>query len=210
MFDDLCLMARGECVYMGPWADASEWFESIGHSIPVNANPAEFLVDLVSVDTSSDAKQRESETRLASLASAWAKRAKENSNAGTSEVGDAGLKNEGQKGVVVAKRAGVSAQFLMLLKRSWRQVRRDGATNKIRLSTSMNSALVFGSIFWRMGLTQTSIQDRLGLLQVSAINAAMVSFFYFRTVWAIVPTSFLLTGCAHEDSHGVYVREGHR
>ena len=40
MFDDLCLMARGECVYMGPWADASEWFESIGHAIPVNANPA--------------------------------------------------------------------------------------------------------------------------------------------------------------------------
>jgi hypothetical protein len=67
----------------------------------------------------------------------------------------------------------------MLLKRSWRQVRRDGATNKIRLSTSMNSALVFGSIFWRMGTTQTSIQDRLGLLQVSAINAAMVSFFLF-------------------------------
>ena len=209
MFDDLCLMARGECVYMGPWADASEWFESVGHAIPVNANPAEFLVDLVSVDTSSDAKQRESETRLASLASAWAKRAKEDSNGETSEVGDAGLKNEGQKGVVVAKRAGVSAQFLMLLKRSWRQVRRDGATNKIRLSTSMNSALVFGSIFWRMGLTQTSIQDRLGLLQVSAINAAMVSFFLFPYCMGN-SSDVVLTGRAHEDAHGVYVREGHR
>jgi len=48
---------------------------------------------------------------------------------------------------------------------------------------------VFGSIFWRMGLTQTSIQDRLGLLQVSAINAAMVSFFLFTYVWAIEMTS---------------------
>ena len=63
MFDDLCLMANGRCVYQGAWTDAPEWFERLGHPIPSNANPAEFLVDLVSVDTSSDAKQKESEAR---------------------------------------------------------------------------------------------------------------------------------------------------
>jgi len=73
----------------------------------------------------------------------------------------------------------------------------------------MNSALVFGSIFWRMGLTQTSIQDRLGLLQVSAINAAMVSFFLFPYCMGN-SSDVVLTGCANEDAHGVYVREGHR
>lgn len=38
---------------------------------------------------------------------------------------------------------------------------------------SITSALIFGSIFWRMGRSQTSIQDRMGLLQVAAINTAM-------------------------------------
>jgi len=41
-------------------------------------------------------------------------------------------------------------QFALLLQRSWRQVSRDSATNSVRLATSLNSAFVFGSIFWRM------------------------------------------------------------
>jgi ABC-type multidrug transport system permease subunit len=40
---------------------------------------------------------------------------------------------------------------------------------------SLSSALIFGSIFWRMGLSQTSIQDRMGLLQVAAVNTAMAA-----------------------------------
>jgi hypothetical protein len=31
---------------------------------------------------------------------------------------------------------------------------------------SVASAVIFGSVFWRMGKSQTSIQDRMGLLQV--------------------------------------------
>lgn len=43
---------------------------------------------------------------------------------------------------------------------------RDGPTNKVRSRMSIASALIFGSVFWRMGRSQTSIQDRRGLLQV--------------------------------------------
>nr|GFC83613.1 ABC transporter G family member 7 isoform X2 [Tanacetum cinerariifolium] len=40
---------------------------------------------------------------------------------------------------------------------------------------SIASALIFGSVFWRMGKSQTSIQDRMGLLQLAAINTAMAA-----------------------------------
>ncbi|KAL8124341.1 hypothetical protein AgCh_012116 [Apium graveolens] len=30
---------------------------------------------------------------------------------------------------------------------------------------SIASAMIFGSVFWRMGMSQTSILDRMGLLQ---------------------------------------------
>lgn len=63
----------------------------------------------------------------------------------------------------------------MLLKRAWMQASRDGPTNKVRARMSIASAIIFGSVFWRMGRTQTSIQDRMGLLQVAAINTAMAA-----------------------------------
>ncbi|KAG6405558.1 hypothetical protein SASPL_133148 [Salvia splendens] len=52
---------------------------------------------------------------------------------------------------------------------------RDGPTNKVRSRMSIASAIIFGSVFWRMGKSQTSIQDRMGLLQVAAINTAMAA-----------------------------------
>ncbi|KAI7995160.1 ABC transporter G family member 7 [Camellia lanceoleosa] len=40
---------------------------------------------------------------------------------------------------------------------------------------SIASAIIFGSVLRRMGKSQSSIQDRMGLLQVAAINTAMAS-----------------------------------
>ena len=51
----------------------------------------------------------------------------------------------------------------------------DGPTNKVRARMYVTSTIIFGSVFWRMGKTQTSIQDRMGLLQVAAINTAMAA-----------------------------------
>ena len=54
----------------------------------------------------------------------------------------------------------------LLFARSWRQVVRDKGTNISRAGVNVTSALIFGSIFWRMRRGQSNIQDRMGLLQV--------------------------------------------
>ena len=211
LFDDVCLMAGGgRVVYCGPAEDAARWFAARGHPVPTACNPAEFLVDLVSVDASSPEAEEASTRRVDALADAWASRERNgegvsplrkrdivagilaspfkstswktlnlkpgaNDDAGSiADVSDAASSSRKSSR---SRRRGVGfvSQFLLLARRSWRQVRRDGRTNRVRLMTSLNSAFVFGSIFWRMGRTQTSIQDRLGLLQVSAINAAMAA-----------------------------------
>lgn len=61
----------------------------------------------------------------------------------------------------------------LLFGRSLRQVLRDRATNLGRASSQLSSALVFASIYWRMRRSQSSIQDRMGLLQISAVGSAM-------------------------------------
>ena len=57
----------------------------------------------------------------------------------------------------------------LLLSRSWRQATRDKATNFARAGTNISSALIFGSIYFRMRRTQSTVQDRIGLLQVLQI-----------------------------------------
>ena len=60
-------------------------------------------------------------------------------------------------------------QAQLLLKRSWRQISRDRATIVARTVANVSAALIFGSIFNRMKLSETAIQDRLGLLQVMLV-----------------------------------------
>jgi hypothetical protein len=51
-----------------------------------------------------------------------------------------------------------------------------------RAASNIFSALVFGTLFFQMGRGQSSVQDRMGLLQVAAINAAMSSLIKTITV----------------------------
>ena len=57
-------------------------------------------------------------------------------------------------------------QVRALFKRSWRQVTRDKAAIKLRIFSNVQSAVVFGVIWWRLRRVQTAVSSRLGLLQV--------------------------------------------
>ena len=222
MFDDVCVLARGRVLYCGPLSEndaCAEWFEREGFPMPANANPAEFLVDLASVDATDAESEARSVARVDALCDSWAAEgvafleslsvsresfmtkiaspfkaisARANGSAASlalleNDADDARgdddaetssskkTKKKRKKKRMIRERAGFFGQLALLAKRSWRQVRRDGRTNRVRLITSLNSAAVFGSIFWKLGLGQSTIQDRCGLLQVSAINAAMAA-----------------------------------
>ncbi|CEF97435.1 ABC-2 type transporter [Ostreococcus tauri] len=170
LFDDLYLLADGRCAYFGPMSSARDWFEkSADVTIPNDVNVAEYLIDIVSIDATSAETTAETSKRIDRIVKAMAS----NPPALAEDDVSKGLSTASDALALTGKRVGFWGQFPLLLKRSWRQVTRDKATNKVRLLTSLNSAMVFGSIFWKMKLTQTAIQDRMGLLQVSAINAAM-------------------------------------
>lgn len=170
MFDDLCILAKGQLVYFGEASQALAYFENLGYKCPEHYNPAEFLADLVAVDHSDSKEERDSEQRIQRLVSAWNAAAKEDHMDQTS------TREEKGKGLHVHRPAcGLPRQVALLLRRSWRQITRDRATAISRASSQLSSAIVFSTIYWRMGRGQASIQDRLGLLQVSAVGTAMSS-----------------------------------
>ncbi|KAL4458091.1 hypothetical protein ABPG75_012956 [Micractinium tetrahymenae] len=177
MFDDLVLMAEGELVYAGPASEVLSHFQGLGHTCPEHYNPAEWLADLVAIDHTSADSEAESRSRLDQLVAAWRQRTAAAPAISVGPSSSAASLAAGAEAVggTRAPSCGLRKQVALLFGRSLRQVLRDRATNIGRASSQVSSALVFASIYWRMKRSQSSIQDRMGLLQISAVGSAMTS-----------------------------------
>ncbi|XP_059445138.1 ABC transporter G family member 7 [Corylus avellana] len=172
-FDDIVLLTEGALVYAGPAREEPlAYFSKFGYHCPDHVNPAEFLADLISIDYSSAEIVSSSQKRIDGLVESFSQQSS------TILYATPITKREiskNSKKTIIKKKGGWWRQFWLLLKRAWMQASRDGPTNKVRARMSIASAIIFGSVFWRMGRSQTSIQDRMGLLQVTAINTAMAA-----------------------------------
>ncbi|KAJ1664786.1 hypothetical protein EV178_003763 [Coemansia sp. RSA 1646] len=69
-FDKLILLAQGKLVYMGPADQALRYFEQLGHP-STNPNPANFFIDMMTIDFSSSTAMSESEARVQTLVDAF-------------------------------------------------------------------------------------------------------------------------------------------
>ncbi|CAK9154785.1 unnamed protein product [Ilex paraguariensis] len=176
-FDDIVLLTEGALVYAGPARDEPlAYFSEFGYSCPDHVNPAEFLADLISVDYSSAESVYSSQKRIDSLVESFSQQTSSILYATPLIIKENFKDNVKQrKKTMVKRKGGWWRQFWLLLKRAWMQASRDWPTNKVRANMSIASAIIFGSVFWRIGKSQTSIQDRMGLLQVAAINTAMAA-----------------------------------
>ena len=172
MCDDLVLLAEGRVVYCGPTDKAVDIFAEKGYKCPPMTNPAEYFLDLVSVDMSSPETQKESEERIKKLVDSFPTEffQLKAPTRKPSRTGSELRKKEGSRAMVK-----IGGQIKLLFQRAWKQVTRDKKTFIARFMSSLFSALLFGVIYWRVGYTQSTIQDRMGLLQVACINSAMTS-----------------------------------
>ena len=102
LLDDVFLLApNGLPIFIGPASSACAYFERLGHLCPPNSNIAEFLIDLVSVDTEDHEQASADQARIQELAVAFRKeearrQAKEKRESG--EEGAEGEKSEAGSG----------------------------------------------------------------------------------------------------------------
>jgi ABC-type multidrug transport system permease subunit len=191
LFDDLMVLSEGRVMYLGPASKARDYFieamASIGLPFGVskdvvrNSNPAELIIDLVSIDMSSPEMERKSHERLALLADYFQKHQKKtrkDSHHSQSVVGNELVATSVAAGAVSRRKpaktgASMIEQFRLLFIRSWRQVHRSKVANFARACANIGSGVVFGCIYYKLGKGQSSMNDRLGLMQVAAVNTAM-------------------------------------
>lgn len=199
LIDDLLLLAPGgQVVYHGPRENVLSYFSKLDFPCPSNTNPAEHMIDLVSIDyTSSDATE-ESKARIERLTELFSDSKKKEGLASQSasaarSVGesngavDGAANGVGKARVTVLRRLSLvraagsvgrsCRRFSLLLGRALRQTLRDAGTNLVRFGVSALLAWVIGTLYGRQGLdiTEASVGSRVTIIAQAAIQVSMLT-----------------------------------
>lgn len=171
----------GRVCYMGETKTAVKYFSKLGYNCPNETNPAEFLLDLVSVDSEDPHAAAEDEHRITKLAAAFAE-SQQSSSISLLTAKAVKLDNEKRltRTVKTSKRFSLHfvRRFGRLLQRSWRQNVRNHRVNALRLLASAGNAYLFTSIFKsiKKGIfTSKSVADRTAMLTFGVVNMSMLA-----------------------------------
>ncbi|GAA6021211.1 hypothetical protein JCM11491_001608 [Sporobolomyces phaffii] len=158
MFDNVLLLVKGgKSAYSGPTSGILEAFEDAGEVCPANFNPADFILDVVSVDHRSVEAEERSSKRVNKILDHWTASEKPSApredDLATTD-GSSRLRN-----------TSFLRAFPVVLGRSFKNLRRQQDVFIARVANPPFMALLFWLFFGRLGFGASSSQDRIGLLQ---------------------------------------------
>lgn len=175
LIDDVLLLTPyGQAVYFGPREDILSHFQSLGHHCPLHTNPAEFLLDLVSIDSSSPASKEQSRQRIQTLLDAHQ---------------DQQLLAPPPDALPISPASSPLTHFTwarlmyplrritLLFQRALRQTTRDTATNVVRIGTSILLAFVVSMVHGPQSrlVDPDSVAGRVNIIAQGVINIGMLS-----------------------------------
>ena len=173
LFDDLIVLSEGSLMYFGKAGDVVSYFDRLGYPIPKNFNPADFILDTVSLDLRSEGLEAETSARIQRLAEAAASQLH--------------VTSDDDQNVEIATRpvskrkyeAPLYLQFLLLGQRAARQKIRDVPQLLIPLVMAVLFGLILGFIYFQNGknLNQNAIRDKSGMFFFIALNQSFNGMF---------------------------------
>eukprot|EP01119_Soliformovum_irregulare_P020712 TRINITY_DN675_c0_g1_i1.p1 TRINITY_DN675_c0_g1~~TRINITY_DN675_c0_g1_i1.p1 ORF type:complete len:842 (+),score=177.45 TRINITY_DN675_c0_g1_i1:111-2636(+) len=154
MFDNVLLLAEGKQVYFGSAMEILPHFAALGHPCPVNYNPADFLIDLVSMSN------RDTILKLVSEYPA--------SDQATSTQLNINNSIQQRKPLDESSDAEFNStwftQLFQLSKRTLVHNLRNPYLLRTQYVVSLVLAFILGNIFWKVGDDIVGVQDRAGCL----------------------------------------------
>jgi len=169
MFDQLILLSEGHTIFQGKADLAVAYFNKFSFSCPLDYNPADYFLDILSPDSRTTEKDSESEERILFLAQQWQKE-QINDLSGSSKTFQASTTDISQ---VIVYRGGVARWwriFLILLWRSWTDAKRNKFANVIKVMNAIIFAFVLGGISSNTGNGQVAYRNKTGLIMFVVIN----------------------------------------
>ncbi|EOA84746.1 uncharacterized protein SETTUDRAFT_91355 [Exserohilum turcica Et28A] len=168
LFDNVILLSRGSPAYAGSAKECLPYFAKLGYEMPPFTNPAEYLIDVVSIDNRSEEAELAARERVGRVIAAW----REHCNSALNEKDASGpltttfTKSSAQRRR--KNRTSLIQQTRVLTARTWTVTIRDPMGMFGSLVEAIGMAIITGWIFLNMDGSLTGIRSRQGALYNAA------------------------------------------
>mmetsp|Transcript_8531 Transcript_8531/g.7643 ORF Transcript_8531/g.7643 Transcript_8531/m.7643 type:complete len:481 (+) Transcript_8531:366-1808(+) len=198
MFDFLLLISEGRTMYYGPSNYAIDYFNKIGYSCPTQYNPADYFLDLVSLDTRTIQSEIETRNTIELLVTFWnntiisksedteehkfvdielssSSNDEKRSQASLRSISDMVASsyliiNDNHPKSVIGHIIFWFTSFYYLSWRAAAEIYRNFGSIAIKLATVLFFAVILSLLYHNVKYSQTNIQDRIGLLYFITLN----------------------------------------
>jgi len=186
MFDYLLLLSEGHQIYFGPAKDMVPYFAALKYPCPAYFNPADFALDLISLNARSKTLEKQTRARISYLANRFLEHKSEASLPLDDPLGATGDLHTKvtRKGVSLFSSEGEPnyaepwpVQFGLLVKRSFKLMVREKGTNFARFFQTIIFSVVLGLIWLNTGRNSSDFNAVPGVLFFLLINQSFGASF---------------------------------
>ena len=175
MFDKILFLSKGQSIYFGDGGKKCiDYFNKLGFRCPAHYNPSDYILDLISLDYSSEELLKSSKQQVNALVESYNQR---EHFVDISLDDDDDIENFTEFQNQTHFNSSWTEQFKLLFKRSLNEELRDRTALMIRLSTNFFFCIILSMIYSGIDDGQKSIQDTFGLLFFICINQSFGCLF---------------------------------
>ena len=174
-FGNVLLLAKGgQVAYSGRGSDMLGHFASLGHTCPSTTNPADFALDIVSVNLREERNEATSREKVEKLIRQFAVIQQSEKEFGIRDetkaesLGLAGLEGRDPSPMHIA--------MPILVRRSWLRFKRQPDLAIARIMQVVALGVFIGLFFAPLGTDYFSFQNRLGVIQLVLVCASLFLF----------------------------------
>ncbi|KAI8852327.1 P-loop containing nucleoside triphosphate hydrolase protein [Chytridium lagenaria] len=171
MCDKILILAAGRTVFFGRLSEALSFFSRMEYPLPPQTNPSDHFIDVATLDQRSPELQESSAARIEKFAAAWESEKSHKPQFLIEDSTRAPNPGDGANNAIIHHG------------RNFKELSRDPATLGATIGQGIIICIVVGFIFFRMDLSQSGIQNRLGALFFIAVN---------QTFGVVMPTLAVL------------------
>lgn len=162
LFDSIILMSEGTVLWTGPSNAAIDHFASLGFVCPKNTNPADFFLDIISVDKRTPEQLAASTARYEVLKAAWEKHSAQFAYDPSEDVPC--------EQVLPDRNLSYFQEIAVLSSRAFKNTYRNPGVAYASAGQTIVLTLLIGLVFFRLGYSVQDVQSRSGVLFFSVIN----------------------------------------
>lgn len=164
LFDNVILLTRGSPAYAGKADECLPYFAKLGHEMPAFTNPAEYLIDVVSVDNRSAQAESTAEARVKVIREAWREQESRFMSEKESAVRTTTTGSQHSLPNIQASKTSLVQQIRVLTARTWTTTIRDPMGMFGSLLEAISMAVITGWIFLKLDGSLSGIRSRQGAL----------------------------------------------